>query len=160
MILVSFLADDVYHAALLDYIFLADISGIKLEVLPLVFFINERRDNVGVMHAGICGMVLLDELCLLVSLDVVLVAIVVLAALLRPAGIDVLVAALVGLALLLPLGVAVLGLPEAAPVAFLDLLVLITGVALAGSLHESGIDNLALVEGQAQRVEVRPELIK
>lgn len=144
----------------MEFFLLADISGIKPEVLPLVFFINERRDNVGVMHAGICGMVLLDELCLLVSLDVVLVAIVVLAALLRPAGIDVLVVALVGLALLLPLGVVVLGLPEAAPVAFLDLLVLITDVALAGSLHESGIDNLALVEGQAQRVEVRPELIK
>ena len=99
MVLVTLLADDGVHAALPDYIFLADISGIKPEVLPLVLLINERCDDVGVMHAGICGVVLLDDLCLLVGLDVVLVAIVVLAALLRPAGIDVLVAALVGLAL-------------------------------------------------------------
>ena len=106
------------------------------------------------MYAGIGGVVLLDELCLLVSLDVVLVAIVVLTALLRPAGIYILVAALVRLALLLLLGVALLCLPKATAVAILDLLVLIMGVVLAGSFHKSGIDNLALVERQAERVQV------
>lgn len=91
-------------------------------------------------------MVLLDELGLLVSLYVVLVAIVVLDTLLRPAGIDVLVTPLVGLAFLLLLGVFILCLPKAAAITRLDLLVLIRGVTLAGSLHEGGINNLALVE--------------
>ena len=101
MVLVSFLADDGIHAALDDHILLAFVSGIKPEVLSLVLLINERLDDIGVVHAGRRGVVLLDELCLLVGLDVVLVAIVLLSALLRPAGINVLVAALVGLALLL-----------------------------------------------------------
>lgn len=112
------------------------------------------------MYTGIRGVVLLDELSLLVDLDMVLVTIVVLTAFLRPSGIDVLVAALVGLVLLPFLGVAFLGLPEGCSIAGLDLLVLLTGVALAGRLHESSIDDLAFVEGQAKRIEVSPELVK
>jgi len=73
------------------------------------------------------------DLTCLVGLDVVLVAVVVLATLLCPASIDVLVAALVSLAILLLLGVALFCLPKAAAVAILDLLVLIMGVALAGA---------------------------
>ena len=80
--------------------------------------------------------------------DVILVAIVVLTSLLRPAGINILVAALVRLALLLLARVALLCLPKATTVALLDLPVLLIGVVLAGSFHESGIDNLALVERQ------------
>ena len=113
----SFLANDRIHAALDDHILLAFVSGIKPEVLPLVLLISERLNDIGVMHAGSCGVVFLDEFCLLVGLDVVLVAIVILTALLRPAGIDVLVAALVSLALLLLLGVAILWLPKTAAVA-------------------------------------------
>jgi len=146
MVLVSFLANDRIHAALDDHILLAFVSGIKPEVLPLVLLINKRLNDIGVMHAGSCGMVLLDEFCLLVGLDVVLVAIVILTALLRPAGIDVLVAALVGLALLLLLGVAFFWPLKTVAVSFLNLLVLFTGIALTGSFHEGGIDNLAFVE--------------
>ena len=154
MVPVAFLADNGVHAALRDVILLPDVSGIEPEVLPLVLILNKRFNDVGVVYAGIGGVVLLDELCLLVGLDVILVAIVVLATLLRPAGVYVLVAALVSLALLLLLGVAVLSLPKGTTIALLDLLVLLMGVALAGSFHESGIDNLALVERQAERVQV------
>lgn len=160
MVLVAFLTNDGVHSALLDHLPLALIPGIKPKVLSLVLLLNKRFNDIGVMHAGICGVVLLDEFCLLVGLDVVFVAIVVLAALLRSSGIDVLVAALVGLALPLLLGVAILCLPKVAAVTLLDLLVLITGVTLAGSLHESGINNLAFVEGQSQRVKMRPEPVK
>ena len=136
MVFVSFLANDRIHAALDDHILLAFVSGIKPEVLPLVLLVSERLDDIGVMHAGISGVVFLDELCLLVGLDVILVAIVILTAFLRPASIDVLVAALVRLALLLLLGVAILWLPKTAAVALFDLLVLFTGVALTGGLPQ------------------------
>lgn len=154
MVPVAFLADYWGHSALHDHILLSGISGIEPEVLSLVLLINEWLDDIGVMHFGRCSVVLLDELCLLVCLDVVLVTIVVLTALLRPTGIDVLVAALVGLALLLLLGVAILCLPKTAAVALLDLPVLFTGVALTGSLYEGGIDNFAFVEGKSKRVEI------
>lgn len=108
MVFVSFLADDGFHAALLDYLFLADISGIKPETLLLVLLFYKRFDDVGVMYAGIRGVVFLNEFCFLVSLYMSIVAIVALTTLLRPTGIDVLVAALMGLALLLLLGVSVL----------------------------------------------------
>ena len=130
---VAFLTDDGIHATLGYDILLADISGIKPQVLSFVLLINERLNDIGVMYTGISGVVLLDELCLLVGLDVVLVAVVVLATLLCPASIDVLVAALVSLAILLLLGVALFCLPKAAAVAILDLLVLIMGFALAGA---------------------------
>lgn len=96
MVLVALLTDDGIHTTLGDNILLADVSSIKPEVLPLILFVNERLDDIGVMHAGSRGVVFLYEFCLLVGLDVVLVAIVPLTTLLRPAGINVLVAALVG----------------------------------------------------------------
>ena len=74
----------------------------------LVLLFYKRFDDVGVMYAGIRGVVFLNEFCFLVGLYMSLVAIVVLTALLRLMGIDVLVAALMGLALLLILGVSVL----------------------------------------------------
>ena len=154
MVPVAFLADNGVHAPLRDVLLLPDVSGIEPEVLPLVLILDQRLNDVGVVYAGIGGVVLLDELCLLVGLDVVLVAIVLLTALLRPAGIDILVAALVSLALLLLVRVTRLSLPKATAVAFLDLLVLLMGVVLAGSFHESGIDNLSLVKRQAERVQV------
>ena len=154
MVPVAFLADNGFHAALRDIILLPDISGIEPEVLPLVLILDKRLNDVGVVYAGIGGVVFFDELRLLVGLDVVLVAIVVLTALLRPAGVNVLVAALVGLALLLLVRVTLLCLPKGTAVALLDLLVLLMGVMLTGSFHESGIDNLAFAERQAERVQV------
>ena len=109
------------------------------------------------MHARIDGVVFLDELSLLVGFYVVFVTVVVLAKFLDPSGIDVLVAALVLLALAL-LGIAVLRLPEILAVALHNLLVLITGVSLTGSLDKGGIDNLPLVEGQIQGAKIEAVL--
>ena len=69
-------------------------------------------------------------------------------------------AALVGLACLLLLGVAILCLPETAAIALLNLLILFTGVALTRGFHEGGIDNLAFVERQTERIQICPELVE
>jgi len=94
MIPVALLADNRLHAALRDDILLADIAGIKPQILPFVFLLYKRLDDIGVVDAGICGSVLLNKFRLLVGLHVVFVAVVPLAALLRPSGIGVLVGTL------------------------------------------------------------------
>ena len=148
MIPVALLADNRLHAALRDDILLADIAGIKPQILPFVFLLYKRLDDIGVVDAGICGSVLLNKFRLLVGLHVVFVAVVPLAALLRLSGIGVLVGTLMGLALLLLCGVTVLCLPEILAVASLNLPVLLVSVVLVGSLDKGGIDNLALIERQ------------
>lgn len=86
------------------------------------------------MDASIGSRICLYEFCLLVRLKVSLVPVMGLIALLCPTGIDVLMAFLVRVVV-----------PKSVSVSFLYLLVLITGVALLGSLNERGINNLALI---------------
>jgi len=82
-----------------------------------------------------------DELRSAVDLDVVLVAVEVHLVLFGPAGVTVFLAELVGL-----------GLPGFRSLSLLDLLVLVTVVALAGHFDEVGIDNLAGVGKEPLRV--------
>ena len=95
MVAMAFLADDGYHAPLPDHIVLGFISGIEIQRLSVVLFLNERIYDIGVVDTGICGYVFLNEFGLLVCLGMELIAIVLLAALLGPAGISILMALLV-----------------------------------------------------------------
>ena len=122
---------------------------IEIQRLILVLLLNEGFDDVGVMDAGIRSDVFLDELGLLVGLGMELIAVVLLTALLRPACIGVLVALLVRLVI-----------PQFPAVSRLDTLVLLTGVALLGSFHKGGIDNLALIEGEALAVKITTESVE
>ena len=67
---------------------------------------------------------------------------------------------LVELALFLSVRISAFGIPKVVTVAFLDLLVLLFGVALAWSLGKRGIDYLALIEGQAFVIELCAELVE
>ena len=131
----AFLTDNRSHTTFPDHFVLRLVACIEIQWLAFVFLPNEGFDDIGVMDAGICGDVLLDELGLLVSLGMELISIVLLAALLGPAGICILVALLVGLVL-----------PEVFATSLLYLLVLFAGVALLGSFYKRSIDNLALIE--------------
>ena len=93
--------------------------------------------------------VFLDKLGLLVGLGMELVAIVLLVAFLGPAGISILVALLVRLVV-----------PQIFAVVRFYPLVLLTGVALPGSFHKRGIDNLPFVEGEALAVKITAELVE
>ena len=92
MVTMPFLADDGYHATLPDHIVLGFIAGIEIQRLSVVLFLNERLYDIGVVDAGICGCVFLNEFGLLVCLGMELIAKVLLAALLGPACIGILMA--------------------------------------------------------------------
>ena len=77
VVAMTFLADDRIHATFFHDVFLCLISCIQVQVLSLVFILNEGLDDIGVMDTRVCGVVLLYELGLPVSLDMVLVTIVV-----------------------------------------------------------------------------------
>ena len=100
MVTMPFLADDGYHATLPDHIVLGFIAGIEIQRLSVVFFLNERLYDIGVVDTGICGDVFLNEFGLLVCLGMELIAIVLLAALLGPACIGILMALLVWIVIL------------------------------------------------------------
>ena len=87
----SFLTNDRIHPTLPYDIILRFIACIKIQVLPLVFILYERLDDIGVMNTRISGMIFLYEFCLLDSLDVILVTIVIFTTFLCPSGINVLV---------------------------------------------------------------------
>ena len=131
----AFLTDNRSHTTFPDHIVLRLVACIKIQWLAFVFLLNEGFDDIGVMDTGICGDVFLDKLGLLVGLGMEFIAVVLLTALLSPAGIGILVALLVGLVL-----------PEVFGIARLYLLVLLPGVALLGSFYKRSIDNLALIE--------------
>ena len=103
----SLLTDDGIHSFPLDDILFGFITGIKEQILPLIFLlVNQRFNDIGIMYACVCSVVFLYKFGFLVCLDMILVTIVIFTAFLRPAGINVLVRFLVLLAGLLPFRIA------------------------------------------------------
>ena len=91
VVAMPFLTNDRIHPTLSYDIILRFIASIKIQVLPLIFVLYERFDDIGVVNTCISGMILLYEFGLLVSLDMILVTIVIFTTFLCPSGINVLV---------------------------------------------------------------------
>ncbi len=146
---VALLAYLVLHLVLLQCLLLTHMRAVAKQRLALVRLLKQRVGRLGVVHRGWRDLLRQYQLALRVALDVVLVAVVVLPALLRPARLRVLVTLLVGLP---PL--ALLGIPQPFSFASLDALVLVGRVALPRNAHEARVNHAPLVEYQPLAVQV------
>lgn len=159
-------ADDaVLHLVFAHHAFhlFPDICAVGMQLLPSVVIVYQQLDRDGVVLLRTRGHRLLYQLALGVDLRVVLVAVISLTALLRPTGVRVPVPLLVGLFLFILLGVSFLLVPELAAAPFLYGPVLLAGVALARHLHETAVNDDALVHYQVplpqESVEVAKESV-
>ena len=112
----------------------------------LVAFIEQFLEALAVVQARLAGAVAADELGSRVALDVVLVAVMGLVVLLRPARVGVLLAELGGLFL-----------PLFGHRAFPDGMVFPAAVALAGHLDEAGVHDDAFLSDQSELGEISVE---
>lgn len=95
MVAMALFADNRVHSTFTDNLIFRLIPGIKVQVLSFVTFLYKRLDNIGVMDTCVRGCICFNELGLLVSLDMCLVAEVRFTAFLRVSRICILMAFLV-----------------------------------------------------------------
>ena len=123
----AFLMDFVRHAACFDGFCMADVSSVSIEFLSRIAFFDKGFEflRTPTRSGGAGYHIVTNELCPLVSFDMVLIAVEIHLVFLGPASIPVFLAKLVGL-----------GFPYFRGLALLDLPVLFACVALPGNLPE------------------------
>lgn len=144
------LDDAVLHLVFAHHAFhvLSDIRAVRMQLLTSVVIVYQQPGRNGVVLFRTRGYRLLYQLALGIDLCVVLVAVIFLAALLRPSGICVFVPLLVGLFLLILLAISFFLVPKFVAASLLYGLVLLARVALAGYFHETAVYYHALIHYQ------------
>ena len=115
------LSDSSY--AVLHNLLLSDITGVQIQVLAFVFFIQQSFKAFGIMHFCRRGIIRKYDLIAFLNFSMLLVAVKSLITLLCPAGIYILVALLVGIVI-----------PQLITRSLFYLLIFITGVTLARAI--------------------------
>ena len=116
---------------------LSDITGVQIQVLAFVFFIQQSFKAFGIMHFCRRGIIRKYDLIAFLNFSMLLVAVKSLITLLCPAGIYILVALLVGIVIL-----------QLITRSLFYLLIFITGVTLARGNNKTGINDATLIELQ------------